>query len=137
MDFSDGLRFECKQCSACCRFDPGYTFISDSEISNIAKFLNMKIPDFLETYCSSVVTGEGVKISLRELSNYDCIFWKNGCSIYPVRPIQCRTFPFWPSILKSKEVWNSMAKDCPGINSGKLFSKDEIQKQLDLFNSSK
>ncbi len=135
MDFSNGLRFECKQCSAYCRFDPGYTFISDKEISSIAEFLNMSIPNFLEVYCTSVVTGEDVKISLRELSNYDCIFWKDGCSIYPVRPNQCKTFPFWPSVLKSKDVWDSMAKECPGINCGKLWSKEDIEKQLKLFDS--
>ena len=27
------------------------------------------------------------------------------CSIYDVRPVQCSTYPFWPSLLKNKEVW--------------------------------
>ena len=31
------------------------------------------------------------------------------CSIYDVRPIQCRTYPFWPSILKNKQTWEEEA----------------------------
>ena len=27
------------------------------------------------------------------------------CSIYDVRPVQCSTYPFWPSLLASKEDW--------------------------------
>ena len=37
---------------------------------------------------------------------YDCVFLKEDpergrktCSIYPVRPLQCRTWPFWPENL--------------------------------------
>jgi len=31
------------------------------------------------------------------------------CSIYDVRPIQCRTYPFWPSIVKNKQTWEEEA----------------------------
>jgi len=31
------------------------------------------------------------------------------CSIYDVRPIQCRTYPFWPSIVKNKQTWEDEA----------------------------
>ena len=26
-------------------------------------------------------------------------------SIYDVRPVQCSTYPFWPSLLKNKQSW--------------------------------
>ena len=40
-----------------------------------------------------------------------CIFLNpiGQCSIYDVRPIQCRTYPFWPSILKNKQTWEEEA----------------------------
>ena len=31
------------------------------------------------------------------------------CSIYDVRPVQCRTYPFWPSLLEKKRNWLSEA----------------------------
>ena len=39
-----------------------------------------------------------------------CVFLDqetNYCRIYEARPVQCRTYPFWPSILKSQEAWNA------------------------------
>jgi Fe-S-cluster containining protein len=47
--------------------------------------------------------------------NFACIFFdevKERCTIYPVRPSQCRTFPFWdPYKHNDEEVKN----ECPGI----------------------
>lgn len=51
-----------------------------------------------------------------------------GCAIYNVRPMQCRSWPFWPSNLQGPDDWNTAAKKCPGINKGKLYTYDEIQK---------
>lgn len=41
-----------------------------------------------------------------------CIFLhptSKQCTIYDVRPVQCYTYPFWPSLLKSVEDWNGEA----------------------------
>ena len=48
--------------------------------------------------------------------------------IYPVRPGQCRTWPFWSENLASPNAWNKTAQKCPGINRGKLYSYEQIQK---------
>ncbi|MHC4300490.1 MAG: YkgJ family cysteine cluster protein, partial [Planctomycetota bacterium] len=63
----------------------------------------------------------------------DCIFLRNrggqrGCGIYCVRPNQCRTWPFWPENLASVNAWNRAAVKCPGINRGRLYSFEEIEK---------
>jgi Fe-S-cluster containining protein len=49
------------------------------------------------------------------------------CGIYPVRPLQCRTWPFWDGNLASAENWNAAAKRCPGMNRGRRFGKAEIE----------
>jgi hypothetical protein len=51
-----------------------------------------------------------------------------GCSIYNARPMQCRNWPFWPGNLQSPDDWNTAAKKCPGINKGRLYTFDEIEK---------
>ena len=45
----------------------------------------------------------------------DCVFWEGdaGCAIYPVRPTQCRTFPFWSEHLRSPEAWRERAGGSP------------------------
>ena len=71
-------------------------------------------------------------VSLKEKDNYDCIFLtKNGCSIYEGRPSQCRTYPFWESIVESRVNWESEGKSCPGIGKGRKISRKEIEKELE------
>jgi Fe-S-cluster containining protein len=83
--------------------------------------------NFITKYCRWVTDTQGNKVlSLKEKNNYDCIFWDQGCTVYESRPLQCVSFPFWESIVSSKEAWNMASTGCPGINSGVLHNADEI-----------
>lgn len=64
---------------------------------------------------------------LRLKDNGDCIFWDAGCTIYSVRPRQCRTFPFWGEILESPEAWEAQKAFCHGIDEGKLYPIEAIR----------
>jgi len=48
--------------------------------------------------------------------------------IYPVRPSQCRVWPFWSSNLTTPFAWNRATQKCNGINRGRLYSFEEIEK---------
>jgi Fe-S-cluster containining protein len=129
--YAPGLRFSCTRCSACCRYDPGYVFLSQKDAQTLAKTLKMYYINFIEVYCRWIPQGGGwEQLSLKEQSNYDCIFWKDGCSVYEGRPLQCRTFPFWQSILNSPEAWEGAAAECPGIGKGRLYTREHIESCL-------
>jgi Fe-S-cluster containining protein len=128
--YADGLRFSCVRCSACCRYEPGYVFLTKKDTGKLAAALEMGYNDFIETFCRWIpVDGRTRRLSLREKSGYDCIFWKDGCSVYGARPLQCRVFPFWPSVLNSAGSWKNT--DCPGIGKGRLHSMAEIEACLE------
>lgn len=132
--YENGLQFKCTGCGLCCTGAPGYVWVSDKEIVEIANYLKLDLAEFISSYLRRV---DG-KFSLLEKqyssSGYDCIFLKeNKCSIYSLRPTQCRTFPWWPQNLKSKSDWLEAAKHCEGISSeAPTVSKDVILEQLDL-----
>ena len=133
--YAQGLRFSCKRCSTCCRFEAGFVFLSRKDTSLLAAALNMKYNEFLDAYCRWVPVGEGKKhLSLNEKPNYDCIFWgsgqSDGCLVYENRPLQCRLFPFWPSVLCSENSWQMTARDCPGMDQGMIHSHTSIKKML-------
>ena len=44
---------------------------------------------------------------------------KRACSIYPVRPLQCRTWPFWPGNIRDPESWRLASRTCPGMTRGR------------------
>ncbi|NIZ19274.1 YkgJ family cysteine cluster protein [Entomospira culicis] len=134
--YDQGLHFHCTQCSQCCRGDSGYVFLSKEDIDRITAHLQMSQEDFLTQHARTVAHGNALRISLLEVAESDgqmrCEFWKDGCSIYSARPSQCRTYPFWSSILASQANWNLEAEHCPGINltDAKLYHKDEIENLL-------
>jgi len=132
---AQGLRFSCTRCSACCRHESGFVFLSEEDASRLGAVLNMEYGAFIKTFCRWVPSENGAeRLSLREKSNYDCIFWveEKGCSVYETRPLQCRAFPFWDSVLNSKESWEATAAGCPGMGQGSLFSFDSVEKWLAL-----
>eukprot|EP00571_Detonula_confervacea_P017134 CAMPEP_0172312994 /NCGR_PEP_ID=MMETSP1058-20130122/19059_1 /TAXON_ID=83371 /ORGANISM="Detonula confervacea, Strain CCMP 353" /LENGTH=180 /DNA_ID=CAMNT_0013026569 /DNA_START=203 /DNA_END=745 /DNA_ORIENTATION=- len=51
-----------------------------------------------------------------------CVFLDpvGKCGIYDVRPVQCSTYPFWPSLLESQEDWEdeSVLPDNIAIREG-------------------
>ena len=62
-------------------------------------------------------------------SRKHCVFLTaDGCSIHEVKPTQCRTYPFWPSLIQSREMWKEEGKFCPGIGKGELVQIDDARK---------
>ena len=134
--YANGLRFSCTECSLCCRFDTGYVFLSDVDIERLRTRFQLSRDRFIERYCRVVDLGVVSRITLDEQQNLDCVFWKHGgCSVYADRPLQCRSFPFWPAHLTSTERWQNLKHECPGIDVGRLHSRQAIQGWIDQRNS--
>ncbi|MCD6594860.1 YkgJ family cysteine cluster protein [bacterium] len=124
--YKDGLRFSCIGCGKCCTIEDGLVYLRDKDIERLAKFLHISRENFLKKYTHR----ENKHRVLNDFPNGNCIFHRpnTGCVVYSARPIQCRTFPFWDSILVSKQVWEYTATECQGMNIGRLYSAEEIEK---------
>jgi Fe-S-cluster containining protein len=131
--YAAGLRFTCKRCSSCCRYDAGFVYLSENDLKKLTFALKTDKKSFINLYCRWV-TGWSVEkvLSLKEKSNKDCILWENGCSVYKARPLQCTAFPFWESIVSSSESWEMAASGCPGINFGQLHTKSSIKRVIKM-----
>ncbi|MBO5137289.1 MAG: YkgJ family cysteine cluster protein [Spirochaetaceae bacterium] len=129
--YAQGLRFSCKECSHCCRHEPGYVYLSEKDLTNLCQWFNLDRQDFIKKYCRWVSYYDGTEVlCLQEKENYDCILWQECCTAYEARPIQCSTYPFWSYIVESKESWQKEAMECPGINCGSLCKAEQIEKCL-------
>ena len=129
--YQAGLAFGCMQCGRCCSGpEEGYVWAGKDEIATIAKHLEMTTPQMREQYVRRV--GRRESLVEQNVSN-DCIFLipddqgQKTCRIYPVRPRQCRTWPFWPSNLSSPVDWADAQRRCGGINRGIVHSCDDIE----------
>ncbi|MCX5883200.1 MAG: YkgJ family cysteine cluster protein [Deltaproteobacteria bacterium] len=123
------IHFECRRCGACCTGDPGIIRISGQEIKVLAEFLKMPVPDLTRIHLRPIATG----FSIAEEADGTCRFYDQGCRIYPVRPFQCRIYPFWFSQMRSLRQWEKARCQCPGIGNGILYSRERI---LDMLSQS-
>ncbi|MBU0991103.1 MAG: YkgJ family cysteine cluster protein [Proteobacteria bacterium] len=119
----DGFDYEfdpeaCKACAGrCCRGESGDIWVNQKDIAEISRFLNISPVLFIEKYLHK----RGNRFTINERfagQEFDCVFLNDGddkvCTIYPVRPEQCRKFPFWSYYRNRKE---ELFKECPGIRS--------------------
>ena len=116
----DGFDFSfdsiaCADCNGkCCKGDSGHVWINDYDVGKIGEFLELNKVDFILRFVNRVNN----RLVLKERygsSGYACIFFdekENKCSVYPVRPEQCRSFPFWEFFKTHQE---EVVKECPGI----------------------
>lgn len=124
--YAAGLRFGCTQCGRCCTGKPGTVKVSNADIQRLAKRGGFSETRFRADYTRPLAGGI---TSLREREDGACVFYDSnqGCTVYDLRPRQCRTHPFWRANLKSPAAWEAAARGCPGIGQGDLCSAEEIQ----------
>jgi Fe-S-cluster containining protein len=124
--YLEGVKFKCTGCGACCSKEPGAVFISEQEAASMAEYLQISLEHFYQLYTRKL---HGLT-SLKEKENFDCVFLiDNRCSLYESRPKQCKTYPFWPELLESKEAWEEEKQRCEGLDhpEGEYFSFNLIR----------
>ena len=94
--YQEGLRFQCTECGKCCTGAPGYVWVNEQEMEEMAAFLHISLKEFMMKYVRRV----GHRYSLTESKKtFDCVFLKEKkCQVYGARPVQCRTYPWWPHL---------------------------------------
>lgn len=114
------IRFECQSgCRKCCEVS-GYVYMTEEDVTNAARFLGLSQADFEATYIYR--TRHMRRIRKPRGKAKQCPFLDaGGCGIHPVKPVQCRLFPFWPELVESQRDWRRTAKWCPGIGQGELI----------------
>jgi Fe-S-cluster containining protein len=126
--YQDGLRFRCTRCGDCCTGEPGHVWVNAEELAAIAEHRGEPVEEVVAMYTRVAHRGR----SLGEKGNGDCVFFDRGagCTVYPVRPRQCRTWPFWESNVTTPEDWERTCRVCPGSGQGDLISAEEITRRV-------
>lgn len=113
--------FTCQRCGNCCK-GYGGTYLTETEIDNICRYLGLNRKLFVRDYCQM----SGKKPLIAQGKKGYCIFWDQLCTIHPVKPQLCQKWPFIESILVDVKNWQIIAASCPGMSTD--FSDDQIQR---------
>ena len=105
--------FQCQQCGDCCK-GYGGTYVTESDINQIADYINITPEVFIQKYC--VLSGKKYVLAQDGRSEY-CKFWNKLCTIHPVKPKMCKAWPYIESVLVDPANWAIMGNSCPGINT--------------------
>jgi hypothetical protein len=141
----NSFSFDCTKCGKCC-YGPGNVYFSQKDCINIKKYLKLN-EDQWNQLAQRIFHKNQNGIYIHKTYN-KCYFLddKNRCRIYPIRPLQCRTFPFWPSYFSKLKELENLIHSCPGSKlvdfqkNAKTYSVDEIvyycNKTIKKFNRS-
>jgi hypothetical protein len=101
--------------------------MTESDLQRAAAYLGMTSAEFESRY---VIRYRHVLRLRRSPRGQDhCQFLNaEGCSIHAVKPTQCRTYPFWPSLVENRTAWAIEATFCPGIGKGELVQINTARK---------
>lgn len=114
-----GLRFTCQTgCTKCCEVS-GYVYLTEADVERAAVHLGLEQAAFEAKY---IFRTKHLRRIRKPRGGRQCPFLASGgCSIHPVKPVQCRLFPFWPELVEDRRAWRRTAKWCPGIGQGPLI----------------
>ncbi|MEZ0391430.1 MAG: YkgJ family cysteine cluster protein [Pseudobdellovibrionaceae bacterium] len=128
--WSEGLRFQCQGSGQCCTShgEYGFVFLTKDDRKRMATHLQLSLSEFTKKHCQRT---NGFFHLKEDGKNPDCLFLKNKrCSVYEARPIQCRTWPFWPDVMNAKTWKKEVVSFCPGVGKGPMIKSEKIQEIL-------
>lgn len=97
--------FKCKQCGKCCNGLRGGVLLYPDEIPRLADKAHLSKRQFKDRHTY-------VKDGKRFL-NLPCLFYKDGCSIYPDRPEVCMEYPLNKTYVKDSKHYMTVGMACP------------------------
>ena len=124
--YRDGLRFTCTRCGNCCGGASGTVRVSDAELETLAARLGLAPDEFRAAYTRQI---HRRGTSLRERRDGTCVLYdpRGGCTVYADRPRQCRTWPYWSSVVHTAERWAEESEGCPAMGRGELHDARHVE----------
>jgi len=132
-EYPAAVRFRCTKCGICCgntQEKIRHILLLSTEAEQITTATSQPIFEF-----AVKVEGKApYSYEMRKTAeNGKCIFLKNNrCTIYSLRPLICRFYPFELKIAANQKPEFLYTDECPGIGKGKMLSKNYFEKLFQL-----
>ena len=113
-----GVKFSCQSgCGKCCDQPGGSVYLSIKDAERISNHSGLSVDDWLERDARKTYDGRFVLKSREDDGICIHLDENQQCSIYEVRPQQCKAFPWWGENLASDRSWSQVKELCPGIDA--------------------
>jgi len=126
------VHFHCIKCGLCCgdtKERSRHVLLLLEEAEEIAAVTSKPVSVF-----ASIVDGkEPYTYEMKKTKNGICVFLAdNLCTIYSLRPLICRFYPFELRKGESERYQFSYTRECPGIEKGRILGAQYFTKLFRL-----
>ena len=130
----DGVHFSCQaNCGRCCDQPGGIVYLSPDDARRLADHAQLTVDDWLERDAEQTYDGRFVLKSREEDGSCIHLNEQKQCSVYEVRPQQCKAFPWWGENLATDSEWKKVKSECPGIDAEDAILVDGQTIRLNIF----
>jgi uncharacterized protein len=127
MKVEEGVRFQCQRCGRCChtREEAGVVVLTEADQARLASFFGTSVEAFVGRWARRL----GKTVVLKDgQGTRACIFLEEaGCRAWQARPLQCRSWPFWPEHLEEGAFEREVASFCPGVGKGRTWDGETVR----------
>lgn len=132
--YEGGLRFACARCGNCCTGKGSVVVVTDREVEALARVTGTTPAAFRDEHTR--VSMEDTVLLDREDGSCEWLDraadGTTSCRVQGAKPDQCRAYPFWPRVLKSRSAWDAEGEKCRGIGEGALVPGEEVDRRAGL-----
>ena len=130
-DYPSTVRFHCIRCGICCgdtKEKSRHILLLRIEAEQISK-ATLQPPS---QFAVKIEGSAPYRYEMKKREDGKCVFLENDrCTIYSVRPLICRFYPFELSSHGGKYKF-LFTEECPGINMGRVLSEGYFRKMFRL-----
>ena len=131
-DYPASVRFRCVKCGICCgdtKEKTRHILLLALEAEQISKTTSKPTSRF----ALKINSAEPYIYEMKKREDGKCAFLENSrCTIYAVRPLICRFYPFELKSLGDEKYQFLFTEECPAIGKGRLLSEDYFRKMFRL-----
>jgi Fe-S-cluster containining protein len=130
-DYPRKVQFKCAKCGICCgdtKERTRHILLLIEEANDIASTTSQPISDFASRIEDKPPYHYEMKKTVKDGK---CVFLRqNRCTIYSIRPLICRFYPFGLKTTEKEQRIFYYTKECPGIGKGKPMGEEDFHKLL-------
>ena len=134
-EYPKHVGFVCTRCGRCCGDTEDtvrHVLLLESDADRVSKETLVDVHEFAD----EIVGFEPYIYKMKKPEDGKCFFLKdNRCSIYELRPLICRFYPFELRNLGNDRYSFAYTNDCPGIGNNshvdKFFFESLFKKAMD------